>query len=78
MIELETQIWPEISEKFPYVPIILVATKCDARGVEDEEEFWQIEGDSPNKSEHRFVGKKDCTVKHMINHIGASAKRELQ
>ena len=51
--EVETIIWPELRDKFPYVPIILVATKCDAREKDPAiEEFWHMDsGDSPNKSE---------------------------
>ena len=47
--ELETEIWPEITQKFDNVPIILVATKCDARQ-EDEEQFWPIDGNLLHKS----------------------------
>ena len=51
--KVETIIWPELWDKFPYVPIILVATKCDAREKDPAiEEFWHMDsGDSPNKSE---------------------------
>jgi len=50
--EVETIIWPELRDKFPYVPIILVATKCDAREKDPAiEEFWHMDsGDSPNKN----------------------------
>lgn len=55
LTELETVIWPDLSEKFPDVPVILVATKCDARDVssaneDDHEEIWQIEEDSSDHS----------------------------
>ena len=40
--EVETIIWPELRDKFPYVPIILVATKCDAM-------YWPQVKDSPSR-----------------------------
>ena len=49
--EAETIIWPEIRDKFPNVPIILVATKCDAREKDPMDEIWQMDespkSDSP-------------------------------
>ena len=38
--EAETVIWPELNERYPDVPIILVATKCDAR---PDEELWSMD-----------------------------------
>ena len=38
--EVETVIWPELNERYPNIPIILVATKCDAR---PDEELWSME-----------------------------------
>lgn len=35
-LEAETTIWPELSEKFPNTPVILVANKCD---IKDAHEF---------------------------------------
>lgn len=57
--ELESVIWPDLNQRFPGVPLILVATKCDARADEKdvgEEGIWQIDtGDSPPKSKLHFV-----------------------
>ncbi len=30
-VEAETVLWPEISERYPMAPVILVATKCDLK-----------------------------------------------
>ena len=50
LIEVETLIWPDLRKKFPGVPIILVATKCDARDTVnhylDNDVIWHLEGDS--------------------------------
>ncbi len=63
--QIEAEIWPELAEKYPGIPVILVATKCDAREDTDQyntEEFWQIDEDSAaSKSKPRkpfFVNKK--------------------
>ena len=38
--EAETVIWPDLNERYPDIPIILVATKCDAR---PDEELWSMD-----------------------------------
>ena len=30
-VECETEIWPEVADRFPLVPVILVALKCDLK-----------------------------------------------
>ena len=57
MTEAEKVIWPELKERYPSVPIVLVGTKCDARPEEDldEVEFWSMDEGSPPAS-----GKISC------------------
>jgi len=45
--EAETVIWPDLNERYPDTPIILVATKCDAR---PDEEIWSMDEDSASKN----------------------------
>jgi len=46
-VEAETLIWPEMSEKFPLVPMILVALKCDVREDNHEEEEEKMDSARP-------------------------------
>ena len=55
--EAKTVIWPDLNQRFPGVPVILVATKCDARfdnTAETElEQLWQIDEDSASSTKSK-------------------------
>ena len=55
--EAKTVIWPDLNQRFPGVPVILVATKCDARldnSAETElEQLWQIDEDSASSTKSK-------------------------
>ena len=44
---VESVIWPELNERYSNTPIILVATKCDAR---PDEEIWSMDEGKKAKS----------------------------
>ena len=45
--QVESVIWPELNERYSNTPIILVATKCDAR---PDEEIWSMDEGKKAKS----------------------------
>ena len=55
--EAKTLIWPDLNQRYPGVPVILVATKCDARfdnTAETElEQLWQIDEDSASSTKSK-------------------------
>ena len=56
--EAEAVIWPDLNHRFPGVPIILVATKCDLR-YEEDEQLWQIDEDSASsKSKFEYFNTR--------------------
>ena len=62
--EAKTVIWPDLNQRFPGVPVILVATKCDARfDTEELEQLWQIDEDSASSSK-----SKKLTFSHFLSY----------